>query len=51
MLPNDDDTEKERLDFQHRLYRWGYGGKLYMSPVDNPRNVLDVATGTGIWAI
>lgn len=27
------------------------GGKLGLAPVRNPKNVLDVATGTGIWAI
>lgn len=26
-------------------------GKLGLAPVKNPKNVLDVATGTGIWAI
>jgi len=26
-------------------------GKLFHAPVANPRQVLDVGTGTGIWAI
>jgi trans-aconitate methyltransferase len=25
--------------------------KLYAAPVTNPQNVLDIATGTGIWAV
>ena len=27
------------------------GGKLHFAPVKNPRRVLDIGTGTGIWAI
>jgi ubiquinone/menaquinone biosynthesis C-methylase UbiE len=25
--------------------------KLHLAPLTNPKNVLDIATGTGIWAI
>ncbi|KAH8662111.1 S-adenosyl-L-methionine-dependent methyltransferase [Xylariales sp. PMI_506] len=50
MLPNDK-SEQERLDFQHRVYRAALDDKLFIAPVDNPANVLDIATGTGIWAI
>jgi ubiquinone/menaquinone biosynthesis C-methylase UbiE len=25
--------------------------KLCLAPLSNPQNVLDIATGTGIWAI
>jgi ubiquinone/menaquinone biosynthesis C-methylase UbiE len=40
------------LDYQHQLYTAVLSGKLYLSPIgNNPRNVLDVGTGTGIWAI
>ncbi|TPX19002.1 uncharacterized protein E0L32_011319 [Thyridium curvatum] len=50
-LPNDE-LEQDRLDFQHKLYRLSLDNRLYAAPIgDNPRNVLDVATGTGIWAI
>ncbi|KAI6435171.1 hypothetical protein MCOR22_009332 [Pyricularia oryzae] len=49
-LPNDE-PEQDRLDFQHQVYKLSLEGKLYQAPVENPRNVLDVATGTGIWAI
>jgi cyclopropane fatty-acyl-phospholipid synthase-like methyltransferase len=27
------------------------GGRLTLAPIDNPARVLDVGTGTGIWAI
>ncbi|KAI1184881.1 S-adenosyl-L-methionine-dependent methyltransferase [Nemania serpens] len=51
LLPNDE-REQKRLDFQHQLYTAVLSGKLYLSPVgDRLRNVLDVGTGTGIWAI
>lgn len=26
-------------------------GKLGLAPVENPQSVLDIGTGTGIWAI
>jgi ubiquinone/menaquinone biosynthesis C-methylase UbiE len=26
-------------------------GKLHFAPLDNPQNILDIGTGTGIWAI
>ncbi|KAJ8123587.1 hypothetical protein O1611_g9552 [Lasiodiplodia mahajangana] len=51
LLPNDE-REQKRLDFQHQLYTALLNGKLFLSPVgDRLRNVLDVGTGTGIWAI
>lgn len=27
------------------------GGRLYFAPITNPKHVLDVGTGTGIWAV
>jgi hypothetical protein len=52
-FPNDD-PEADRLDLQHHLFTLTFGGKLFTAPVgDNKKfhNVLDVGTGTGIWAI
>ncbi|RDW69217.1 hypothetical protein BP6252_08237 [Coleophoma cylindrospora] len=48
--PNDE-KEQERLDLQHHLFRMTMNGSLYAAPVTNLRDVLDIATGTGIWAI
>lgn len=49
-FPNDP-AEQDRLDLQHKLFKLYNDGALYRAPVKSPRNVLDVATGTGIWAI
>jgi SAM-dependent methyltransferase len=50
-FPNDE-LELDRLDLQHHLYYLRLEGKLFLAPVsDSPQNVLDVGTGTGIWAI
>jgi ubiquinone/menaquinone biosynthesis C-methylase UbiE len=35
----------------HHLYSILLGGKLFVAPVQNPQRILDVGTGTGIWAI
>ncbi|KAK6855021.1 methyltransferase [Apiospora arundinis] len=48
-FPNDP-QEQDRLDFQHEVYKIMMGGRLYVAPIRNPRNVLDLGTGTGIWA-
>ncbi|KAG6222196.1 hypothetical protein E4U25_000563, partial [Claviceps purpurea] len=50
LLPVDDD-ESDRLDSQHKLYLTVMEGKLGCAPVRAPRQVLEVATGTGIWAL
>jgi cyclopropane fatty-acyl-phospholipid synthase-like methyltransferase len=26
-------------------------GELYKAPIENPKRILDVGTGTGIWAV
>ncbi|KAJ6439791.1 cmp-sialic acid transporter [Purpureocillium lavendulum] len=55
VLPNDD-QEQERLDLQHHIWRLLLGGRLYTAqlppPSTNPNlRILDLGTGTGIWAI
>ncbi|KAI0525519.1 S-adenosyl-L-methionine-dependent methyltransferase [Xylaria bambusicola] len=50
-LPNDS-AEQERLDLQHQLFCITIGSKLNLCPLPKtPKRVLDIATGTGIWAI
>ncbi|KAI9805716.1 MAG: hypothetical protein M1833_005209 [Piccolia ochrophora] len=51
ILPNDEE-EKERLDLQHQMSLLTLDNKLHLSPIgDDVQRVLDVGTGTGIWAI
>jgi hypothetical protein len=39
-------------DLQHHLFVMSLRGALHLAPVkEGLRNVLDVATGTGVWAI
>ncbi|OJD35752.1 s-adenosyl-l-methionine-dependent methyltransferase [Diplodia corticola] len=50
-LPNDQD-EADRLDLQHRVWRLSLDGALHAAPVPpNVHQVLDVGTGSGLWAI
>ncbi|RYP63180.1 hypothetical protein DL771_009411 [Monosporascus sp. 5C6A] len=49
--PNDD-PQNEALDFYHDVMAILLDGKVYAAPLDkNIQKVLDVGTGTGIWAI
>ncbi|GIJ90910.1 hypothetical protein Asppvi_009875 [Aspergillus pseudoviridinutans] len=50
VLPNDE-QEQDRLDLSHHIYRILLKGELHAAPIKNPRRVLDIGTGTGIWAI
>jgi len=49
VFPNDD-KEADRLDLQHHLFNLTLNS-LALAPLSNPRNALDIGTGTGIWAI
>ncbi|CAO1603162.1 hypothetical protein XANCAGTX0491_006754 [Xanthoria calcicola] len=48
--PNDD-THNDQQDIAHHAWRLALNHKLYLAPVHNPGRILDVGTGTGIWAI
>ncbi|KAL4791496.1 S-adenosyl-L-methionine-dependent methyltransferase [Aspergillus venezuelensis] len=50
VLPNDE-QEQDRLDLSHHIYRMLLKGELNRAPIKNPARVLDIGTGTGIWAI
>ncbi|KAI0177191.1 S-adenosyl-L-methionine-dependent methyltransferase [Pestalotiopsis sp. NC0098] len=51
LLPNDA-AEQDRLDFQHAMMAHLWDGRLVLAPLPRaPRLALDVATGTGIWAL
>jgi cyclopropane fatty-acyl-phospholipid synthase-like methyltransferase len=52
-FPNGE-PERDRLDLQHHLCTLTFEGKLFTAPIPKEQQlhrVLDVGTGTGIWAI
>ncbi|ORY56646.1 S-adenosyl-L-methionine-dependent methyltransferase [Pseudomassariella vexata] len=49
-LPNDS-AELSRLDRQHILWRAILDGDLFKAPIDQAKHVLDLGTGSGIWAV
>lgn len=52
-LPNDA-SEQDRLDMQHFMFREMLNGRLFEAPLDTELRdvkVLDIGTGTGIWAM
>ena len=51
-MPNDE-QEQERLDIMHYVNLSMLDGRMCVSPVEKKvgMRVLDVGTGTGIWAI
>ncbi|KAK6526637.1 hypothetical protein TWF694_005218 [Orbilia ellipsospora] len=50
-MPNDE-SESDRLDLSHHLMTIIQKGDLHAAPIgDDPQKILDIGTGTGIWAI
>ncbi|KAK4159806.1 putative methyltransferase [Cladorrhinum sp. PSN259] len=50
-IPNDD-QEQNREDMKHAMMMELTDGKLFLAPIgDNSQKIMDVGTGTGIWAI
>lgn len=50
MYPNDE-QELDRLDMQHHIFKLVWDGRLFFSPLHRPRHILDIGTGSGIWAM
>jgi SAM-dependent methyltransferase len=47
-----DEKEQERNDLQHAKFRLIIGGALHLAPMPPaPERILDLGTGSGIWAI
>ncbi|KAL9607424.1 MAG: hypothetical protein Q9167_007667 [Letrouitia subvulpina] len=49
-LPNDE-AELDRIDLKHHVAMLLAGGNLHLAPLSDPKRILDIGTGTGIWAI
>ena len=50
VMPNDE-SELDRLDLTHNMIKITMGMKLHIAPIEKPKKILDIGTGTGIWAI
>lgn len=50
-LANTLQTEQERLDLHHEVFFDLLHGKHHLAPLENPERILDIGTGTGIWAM
>ncbi|CAJ2502354.1 Uu.00g097480.m01.CDS01 [Anthostomella pinea] len=49
--PNDE-RQSEAMDMIHSFLRLCLDGKLHLAPIeDNVQKILDIGTGTGIWAV
>ncbi|CCC05793.1 unnamed protein product [Sordaria macrospora k-hell] len=49
--PNDE-KQNEMLDIYHHTMTLVFDGQLYTAPIsDDPKHVVDIGTGTGLWAI
>ncbi|KAJ2902594.1 S-adenosyl-L-methionine-dependent methyltransferase [Zalerion maritima] len=49
--PNDDKAQ-DNLDIFHHIFTLTLGGRLYLAPIqEDVHRVLDLGTGTGIWAV
>lgn len=46
-------SQNSSLDMHHQIFLRLMGGKLTFAPLDRypPKRILDVGTGTGIWAL
>jgi hypothetical protein len=50
MFPNDE-MESDRLDLQYQALKMLHDDKIYFAPLKDPKRILDIGTGTGIWPI
>jgi len=48
VLPNDE-KENGRLETQHWVMKCRFGDREHFAPLKDPRRILDIGTGTGIW--
>lgn len=46
-----DEKHNEAADINHHVQTLVLKGKLFLAPIENPQLVVDIGTGTGIWAV
>ena len=51
IIPSHPQTEMERLDLELHAHTLLLGGEHHLAPLKDPKKILDVGTGTGLWAI
>lgn len=39
------------MDIEHHNQKLQLDGRLHLCPLDDPKEILDIGTGTGIWCI
>lgn len=44
-------AENDRLDLFHHLLVMSCDDRLHLAPLEEPKRILDIGTGTGIWAM
>ena len=49
-FPNDEE-ELDRMDLENQLFFMLLGDKLHHAPLKSPQRILDLGTGTGVWAV
>ncbi|KAB8264050.1 S-adenosyl-L-methionine-dependent methyltransferase [Aspergillus pseudonomiae] len=49
-LPNNEE-EQDQMDLFHHIYSLILDGEIHVAPIKNAQRVLDIGTGTGIWAV
>jgi hypothetical protein len=47
----DDEQEQDRLDIKYASLQNIFNNKVIFAPLQEPQQILDIGTGTGIWAI
>lgn len=50
LFPNDEE-ELNRMDIEHQNCLIQLDGRLHLCPLEKPQEILDLGTGTGLWAI